>query len=419
LAATAGKFGTAKNNTRLCSYNRETTVNGTLYVDDYSRYNNNYNISIHATRINCKKSKYIYRRYTRNYKNSIHLGGINSISLVKKSNKEKAMNEKKYNIYGIGSKMFVTYCNVKYCNLNSLVGVKPVQQSGKVRVHGQYGLCTVSIRKQFATREDGPKSVCKRRNTPKFNARVAEHLNRKKCIYVLSKTERNVEGIVANKSNISWGRMYMVIGGRRGVSILVGKGSREMTTVVCKAVGIVSVTVKMDQKDAAEQDVEMENDQQLESTHGRNCPRLNEPIVIVKTNVSLKHAISNSYLCASCYICASVRILYIYPYCYTIVRLCASCYICASMRLPYIYPHCYIIGTSLAHIPTLSVAKTTLTVRSLGSLPVNRYRLKYVHICALPILGKWLSTKTMPNRISNNNNTYNELGCNCNGRYGE
>jgi hypothetical protein len=179
LAATAGKFGTAKNNTRLCSYNRETTVNGTLYVEDYSMYNSKYNISIHVTRMNCKKSKYIFRWYTRKYKNRIHLGGKNSKSLVKK-----------YNIiYGICSKMFVTYCNVKYCNVNSLLGVKPVQQSGKVRVQGQYGLCTVSIRKQPATGEDGPKSVCKRRNTAKSNARVAENLSRKKCIYVLCKTE--------------------------------------------------------------------------------------------------------------------------------------------------------------------------------------------------------------------------------------
>ncbi len=187
MAATAGKFGTAKNNTRLCSYNRKTTVNGTLYVYDYSRYNNKYKISIHATRRNCKKSKYILRWYTRKYKIRLHLGGINSISLEKKYN----------NIYGIGSKKSVTYCNVKYCNVNSLVGVKSVQQSGKVRVHGQYGLCTVSIRKQSATREDGPKSVCKRRNTPKSNACVAEDLNRKKCIYVLSKTARNIEEMVA------------------------------------------------------------------------------------------------------------------------------------------------------------------------------------------------------------------------------
>jgi hypothetical protein len=213
----------------------------------------------------------------------------------------------------------------------------------------------------------------------------------------------------------------MVIGGRRGVSIIVGKGSRYTTSVVCKAVGIVSVTVKMDQKTTAEQDVEMENDQQPESTHGRNCPCLSEPIVFVKTNVSLKHAISTSYLCAPCYICASMRKLYIciYPYCYKNVYLCASCYICASMRLLYIYLHCFIIGTSLIPLPTLSVTKTTLTVRSIGSLPVNRYRLKYVHEYALPILGKGFSIKIMPNKISNNNNTYNELGCNCNGRYGE
>ncbi len=163
------------------------TVNGTLCVEDYSMYNSKYNISIHVTRMNCKKSKYIFRWYTRKYKNRIHLGGINSISLVKKY------------IYGICSKMIVTYCNVKYCIVNSLLGVKPVQQSGKVRVHGQYGLCTVSIRKQSATREDGPKSVCIRGNTSKFNARVAEDLNRKECIYVLSKTERNVEGTVAKK----------------------------------------------------------------------------------------------------------------------------------------------------------------------------------------------------------------------------
>jgi hypothetical protein len=409
LAATAGKFVTAENNARLCSYNTEKTVNGTLYVDEYSRYKNKYDISIHATRRNCKKSKYIFRWYTRKYINRLHLGGINSTSLVKNYN----------NIYGIGSKMSVTYCNAKYCNVNSLVGVKPVQQSGKVRVHGQYVLCTVSIRKQSATRKDGPKSVCKKRNTPKSNARVAEDLNRKKGIYVLSNNARNVEEMVAKNSNISWGRMYMVIGGRRGVSIIVGKGSREMTSVVCKAVRIVSVTVKMDQKAAAEHDVEMENDQQLESTHGRNCPRPSEPILFVKTNVSLKHAISISYLCASCYICASKRIFYISPYCYKIVCLCALCYICTPMHLLYICPNCYIVGASLAPIPTLSLAKTTLTVRSLGSLPLNRYRLKYVHGCDPPIVGKWLSTKIMPNRINNNNNTYNELGCNCNGRYGE
>jgi hypothetical protein len=409
LAATAGKFGTAKNNARLCSYNRETTVNGTLYVEDYSIYNSKHNISIHVSRMNGKKSKYIFRWYTRKYKNRIHLGGINSISLVKKYN----------NIYGIGSKMSVTYCNDKYCNVNILLGAKPVQQSRKVRVHGQYGLCTVSIRKQSATREDGPKSVCKRRNTAKSNAHVAEKLKRKKCIYVLSKTERYIEGTVAKKSNISCGRMYMVIGGWRGVSIIVGKRSRGMTSVVCKAVGIVSVTVKMDQKATAEHDVEMENDQQLESTHGRNCPCLNEPIVFVETNVSLKHAIIISNLCALCYICAAMRIMCMYPYCYKSVYICASCYICESMRLLYVYPYCYIIGTSLTPLLTLSATKTTLTVGSICRLPVNRYRLKYAHEYALLILGKWISIKIMPNKISNNNNTYNELGCNCNGRYGE
>jgi hypothetical protein len=393
LAATAGKFGTSKNNARLRSYTRKTLVNEILSVDDYRRYNINYKISIHVTLINCKKSLYVYGMYTHSYKNSIQLGGTNSISLVKKSKKEKTIirneNEKKYNKYGICSKMFV-----KHCNVNSLACVEPVQQSGKVRVHEWYGMCTVSIRKQRATRKFGPKSVCNRRSTPKLNARVAEHLSRKKCVYVLSKTEREVEKMPANKSNLSWGRMYIVIGGRRGASILVGKRSREKTTGVCNSVGIVSVVVKMDQK-AAEQDVEMENDQQLESTHGRKCPRpLYESILLVKTNVTLKHAISTSYPYASFTVCASVRISYIYLYCYT-------------------------VDIPLAHIPILSAVKITISVTTLVSLPVNRYRLEYIYLCSPRILGKWLSTKTMPNRISINNNTYNELGCNCNGRYGE
>jgi hypothetical protein len=408
LAATAGKFGTAKNNTRLCSYNKETTVNGTLYVKVYSIYNSKHNISRYILRTNGKKSKYTFRWYTRKYKNRIHLGGTNSISLVKKNN----------NIYGIGSKMSVTYCNDKYCNENSLFGAKPVQQPRKVRVHGQYGLCTASIRKQ-STREDGPKSVCKRRNTAKSNAHVAEDLKCKKCIYVLSKTERYIEGTVAIKSNISRGRMYMIIGGWRGVSITVGKRSRDMTSVVCKTVGIVSVTVKMDQKATAEHDMEMENDQQLESTHGRNCPCLNEPIIFVGTSVSLKHVIIISNLCALCYICAAMRIMCMYPYCCKSVYICASCYICAYMLLLYVYPYCYIIGTSLTPLLTRSATKTTLTVGSIVRLPVNRHRLKYAHEYALLIIGKWINIKIMPNKISNYNNTYNKLGCNSNGRYGE
>jgi hypothetical protein len=314
--------------------------------------------------------------------------------MVKKSNKEITIiwneNEKKHNIYGISSKMFV-----KYCNVNSLECVEPVQQPGKVRVHERYGMCTVSIHKQRATRKIGPKSVCNRRSTPKLNARVAEHLSRKKYIYALSITERNVEKMANKKSNISWGRLYIVIGGRWGASILVGKRSREKTTDVCNSVGIVSVAVKMDQKAAAEQDVEMENDQQLESTHGKNCPcRPSESILLVKTNVTLKHAINTSYPYASFSICASVRILYIYLYCHIGVK-------------------------PLAHIPTLSVVKTTFSVTTLVSLLANSYRLKYIYIWTPRILGKWISKKIVPNRISINNNTCNELGCNCNGQYGE
>jgi hypothetical protein len=89
------------------------------------------------------------------------------------------------------------------------------------------------------------------------------------------------------------------------------------------------------------------------------------------------------------------------------------------MRLLHVYPYCYIIGTSLTPLLTLSATKTTLTVGTIVRLLVNRYRLKYAHEYALLIIGKWISKKIMPNKIRNNNNTYNELGCNCNGRYGE
>ncbi len=187
------------------------------------------------------------------------------------------------------------------------------------------------------------------------------------------------------------------------MSILVGKRSREKTTGVCNSLGIVSVSVKMDHRTATDQDGDMETDlQQLESTQGKKSPRpIDAIILLVKTNVTLKNVISTSY-----------------PY--------ALLIICATVRIPYICLHCYIINIPLPSLTSLSAVKITISVTILTNVPVNMYRLEYIYFCIPRILrtslGNWLridGTETMPNRISITSNKYNELGCNCNGRYGE